>query len=240
MARGKPRPIPAQTTASRRPLKKRDTLSEPAGPRFKRLCLQLWQGIKWLLARCQFVWAFIVRWKNPVYAVLTGLLTFILAVVGWYALFVTALSITPGEPPSLDPFTSPFVITNQRSLLWLMEVAPDCDIHRVEFKNQPSSRFTNNDVGGYRKPIPVLGPGEQDTVYCGRAGAPLDMGPISFADVTVSVVYRPPLHLPCYGMKWQRFITYGDSEGKLKWKPYGFSEDPVPQTTLYRRRFYCL
>jgi hypothetical protein len=234
MARRKPRPIPAQTRVLRPP-KKRDTPSEAASPRLKRLFLHLGRGTTWLLAKLKAAWAFIVKWKK------FSLLGCLSAVAGSYALFVTALSITPGEPPTSNPFTVPFVITNQRSLLWLEDVNPNCDVNRVDFKGQLDSRFEGNDFGGYRKPIPVLGPGEQATVYCGRTGAPIDMGPapVSFADVTVSIVYGPPLHLPCYGMKWQRFITYADSEGKLKWKPYGFSEDPVPKSTLIRRRFHC-
>jgi hypothetical protein len=207
----------------------------PSTPRFQRLYLHLWKDIVWLFAKRQPAWDFIVRWKKSAFA----LLGCVSALVTWYSLFVTALSIAPGEPRTSNPFSAPFVITNQRSLMPLMEVLPDCDLHYVELKNQPGLHMQNNNVGHYRKPIPVLAPLEQTTVYCGREGRPpVDAGPLSLADVTISVEYKSP-YIPCHGMKWQRFMTYVDSEGKLKWKPAAFSDDPVPKSVFNRRRFYC-
>jgi hypothetical protein len=179
---------------------------------------------------------FIVRWKKSAFA----LLGCVSVVVGWYSLFVTALSIAPGEPRTSNPFSAPFVITNQRSLMPLMEVLPDCDLDQVEATNYPGLHVKNNHFGHYRKPIPVLAPSEQTTVYCeGRWRPPVDAGPLSIADVTISVEYKSP-YLPCHGTKWQRFMTYVDSEGKLKWKPAALSDDPVLENVVYRRRrFYC-
>ena len=228
--RNQVRPIPSQARSSKHPPKK--PIAPPPGTvasRFKRLRLQLQPGIIWLLAKYRIAWNFIVRRKK------STLLACLSLVVGWYAYFVTALSITPGEPPTSNPLSAPFFITNQRSLLPLMDVEPDCEVHHIEMKNHPSLHLDNNDFGGYRKPIPVLAPEEQTTVYCRG----MDMGPLSFADVTVSVLYRPPLHLPCYGRKWQRFVTYAAGDGKLKWKPYASSDAPVPKSMIYRRRFYC-
>jgi hypothetical protein len=233
MSRRKRRRAARGRAAAKQSAKNQSAPLPPPRPRL--LGPQLRQGITWLLAKRQPVWAFVIRWKKRLWAAGAVLS----AIAGSFAYFVTALSITPGEPRSADPFTAPFVITNQRSLLSLMDVSPDCDVHHVEFKDHPDARFDYNHMGIYRKPVPVLAPGEEDALYCGRNSAPLDMGQISFADVTVSVFYRLPLHLPCYGMKWQRFMTYVDSEGKLKWKPVAFSEEPIPQSIVHRRRFGC-
>lgn len=171
---------------------------------------------------------------------ISGLIGALSGVVTMYLFLNASLSIIPGEVLNPDdPMSAPFVVTNTSSFWSLMNGTLDCQVNGVSIVNHPSYNFTNNDVGGYAPPIPELGPGGQDTVYCAGDRRALDFGPIESADVTITFLYKFPYHVPCHGMKWQRYRTLSSRDGKLRWSPIGMKNAPVPTEMVLRSHFYC-
>ena len=173
--------------------------------------------------------------RKPLCSLIKSASALVLAFAGLYSLFSSFVSMSIGDQLHREPTSAPITITNTSSFFTLVSVEPSCLINDIRHVNR-SMKEQQNNAHGYMDPIPELLRGNQDTVYCDRGQS--DFYPIDYADVTITVSYRPALYLshyrfslPCFFPSKHseaRFIAVLTDEGKLKWLPYGLHDRPDP------------
>jgi hypothetical protein len=146
------------------------------------------------------------------------------AAVSVYIFFVSPLSITAGDLLNGDALAAPFTLTNTGNIS-IRDIAASCYLKKVRYLE--GMTLGDNTVVDYTPKSPRLEVGEQDTAYCAGDKLVSDFGPTVYADVTVMVTYRTTWLPFIPKKKSARFITTKDSNGKIKWIPYGLMDrDP--------------
>jgi hypothetical protein len=142
----------------------------------------------------------------------------ILALLGGYRWFSPQIAIVANPPLTADIFSSPFTITNTSNFA-VMNVTPSCVTTKT--RSQKGNSIGNDDTYNYMPPIDELETGVgMSTIFCrsGIAFLKPATDPIVFADVTITVAYRPSW-FPFTKHKVSRFIGLRDSDEKFRWLP---------------------
>jgi hypothetical protein len=181
-----------------------------------------------------FRWFLVGGWsEGRIWRALRSVPALILTITGVYTLFSSFVSMTIDDPLNQNPFSAPITITNTSGFFTLMDVEQSCIVWQVKYVN-PGIRAEENFSTAYRRTIPEILRGNQDTVHC-QSGIS-NISPVASADVQIQVSYRLavyffqwPLSLPAFFAPKRseaRFITAKTSDGKLKWLPKGVHDFP--------------
>jgi hypothetical protein len=169
--------------------------------------------------------SFLPRVKRPALLLwsLIGAIALIFGVFVGYVQLAPRISVSASAPlnPS-DPFSSPFVISNDgylpiRNVQFLCRLSdvnaqpPGLNLSFENISVMGPDRF----LGDKSQKIRDIDPGGQATTKCNLS--PLfPVMPIENADIAITVVYQPAFYRS-QKVKDFRFITVSGSDGQLRW-----------------------
>ena len=130
------------------------------------------------------------------------------------------VSVNPESPLNPDPFSAPFVVQNSGQFS-VHNVDVSCYTNTVVI---PGQRMSERNLvwSNGMPPLPQLEPGEKTTIHCAREGAVEYSSPITYADVSLIISYRPSFAWFSRS-KQIRFQTRPQSDGRLRWEPEALS-----------------
>jgi hypothetical protein len=153
----------------------------------------------------------------------TGLATF-LGVVTGYLTLVSKVSISQNLPLTPeDPFSTPFVISNDGPL-GINHIQVYCQAIKVRAEAQ-NFEVRNGKLQNFIPAIPGMEAGEKLTAPC---WFPFHTRtPITEADLAIRITFRPDF-VPWETKREFRFVMTSGSEGKYYWYPQPYNRIPHP------------
>jgi hypothetical protein len=144
------------------------------------------------------------------------------------------VSISANDPLNLDALSAPFTVTNTSSFFTLTNVATGCDLRQMNYEG--NVYLGQNRTDRYESDIPELLRGSQDTIYCEGDRLFKIEQPTLSGDVLIYIHYGLGVYfgnhlfrIPFVGKRSSaQFIIAKNSEGKVRWLPYGpLDRDPA-------------
>ena len=142
--------------------------------------------------------------------VIAGILLGIAQGIFWV---LPEVSVSPEFPLKNDPFSAPFIVLNSGQFA-IHNVETSCAINKV-VNISSNSEQSNNFNSNYMPMLAQLESGEKTTIGCGEL-VMYSSTPISYADVTLVITYRPSFVWWISRTKRVRFQTNYNPVGHLQ------------------------